>query len=61
MEWLWAIALKPVFLFALLLMAYPGRLAVRRWMPEGKVKRALLFRVGGPKNPAQPKVIRSAQ
>lgn len=60
MEWLWAIALKPLFLAVLLLAAYPGRVAVRRWMPEGKLKRALLLRVGGGKKPAQSKLIRSA-
>ena len=48
--WVWAVALKPFV--ALLLFAcfgIPARLAVQRWLRDGKLKRLLLFRVGGEK------------
>jgi hypothetical protein len=49
MSWLLAIALRPfgaLLLFGLICL--PARLAVQRWMPEGKVKRLLLSRIGKP-------------
>ena len=44
--WLLAAIFKPFVLFILaVLVLYPARKAVERWCPEGRVKRALLFRV----------------
>ena len=44
--WQWALALKPLVLFALAgLVLYPIRRAVMRWWPEGRIKRLLLLRV----------------
>lgn len=44
--WQWAIVLKPLVFFILAgLVLYPARRAVMRWLPEGKLKRLLLFRV----------------
>lgn len=44
--WHWALILKPLvfFIFAGLVL-YPIRRAAMRWLPEGKLKRLLLFRV----------------
>jgi hypothetical protein len=48
--WVWAVALKPfVALFLVACFGIPARLAVQRWMRDGKLKRFLLFRVGGEK------------
>lgn len=47
MSWAIALVIRP---FAMLLLAVmvliPARLAVYRWMPEGKLKRVLLWRIG---------------
>jgi hypothetical protein len=41
-----ALLLRPLALLVLLgLICLPARLAVRRWMPEGRLKRLLLFPV----------------
>lgn len=45
-SWLLAIALKPLFLLAVLFAVYPARLLVSRYMRDGKLKRLLLTRVG---------------
>ena len=37
--------LKPFVLLALLLLVYPARLAVTRWMREGRLKSYLLQKV----------------
>lgn len=43
---MWATLLRPVALFVLaVVVLYPARRAVMRWVPEGKLKRLLLFRV----------------
>lgn len=43
----WAMVLRPIFALILLgLICLPVRLAVQRWMPEGRVKRVLLIRIG---------------
>lgn len=40
--------LKPlVFLFVFGFVTLPFRIAVEKWMPEGKLKRILLFRLDG--------------
>ncbi len=41
----WTMLLKPFGFLLILLLVYPARLAVIRFMPEGKLKRLLLFRV----------------
>jgi hypothetical protein len=41
----WIMALKPFGFLLILLLIYPARLAVMRFMPESKIKRLLLFRV----------------
>jgi hypothetical protein len=44
-NWLLALILKPfIALVVLGLICLPARLAVQRYMPEGKLKRFLLFR-----------------
>ena len=44
--WLLAVVLKPFFALVLFgLICLPARLAVQRWMPEGKLKRLLLREV----------------
>jgi hypothetical protein len=46
-SWQWALVLKPLVLFVLCAaVLYPARRAVMRWLPEGKLKRVLLFRWG---------------
>lgn len=45
MEWLAAIALKPVVLFVLLIPAVIIRVLIQRKMPDGKWKRLLLREV----------------
>lgn len=42
----WTMLLRPLGLLLILLALYPVRLAVIKFMPEGKLKRLLLFRVG---------------
>lgn len=43
MTWLLALIIKPfVALVVFGLICLPARLAVQRWMPEGRVKRLLL-------------------
>jgi hypothetical protein len=44
--WQWALVIKPLafFVFAGLVL-YPIRRAAMRWLPDGKLKRLLLFRV----------------
>jgi hypothetical protein len=45
-NWVWAIILKPfagLVLFGLICL--PARLAAQKWIPEGKLKRFLLFRL----------------
>jgi hypothetical protein len=43
MEWLLALLLKPfIALVVFGLICLPARLAVRAWMPDGKIKRLLL-------------------
>ena len=45
--WQWAIYLRPFVLLAvILLVCLPIRLAAQRYLPEGKVKRLLLRRIG---------------
>lgn len=39
----------PFVLFVMLLIAYPFKMAVIKYMKEGKLKRFLLFRWGDPK------------
>jgi hypothetical protein len=52
MSWLLALIFKPlIFLVVLGLICLPARLAVQRWLPEGKLKRLLLIEV----TPKQPK------
>ena len=49
MEMFLAMVIKPFLLLACLVVAYPFVLAVRRLMPEGRVKRLLLRKIGGEK------------
>ncbi len=43
MEWLIAVVAKPLGALVLFgLICLPARLAVKRWVPEGRVKRLLL-------------------
>lgn len=44
--WLLAAIFKPfvLFIFAAAIL-YPARRAAQKWIPEGRIKRALLFRV----------------
>lgn len=45
--WLWGLLLKPFyFLIVWVLLVWPVTYAVRRWMPEGRLKTALLRRRG---------------
>ena len=44
--WLLAVIFKPFVLFVLAVcVLYPARKAAERWIPEGRLKRVLLFRV----------------
>jgi hypothetical protein len=44
--WQWAVVLKYPAMFVLsIVILYPARRAVMRWMKDGRVKRLLLFRV----------------
>jgi len=45
MEWLLAVALKPIVLFVLLIPAVIVRVLVQRKMPDGRWKRLLLREV----------------
>ena len=50
--WFWGLLLKPCyFVVVWVLLIWPVTYAVRRWMPEGKIKSALLRR-RGEKQPA---------
>jgi len=41
-----AIILRPfVLLLISVLFLIPGRLAVQRWLPDGRIKRVLLWRI----------------
>ena len=43
--WLIAVAIKPLVLFALsALVLYPARKLTEKYLPDGKLKRILLFR-----------------
>jgi hypothetical protein len=45
--WLLAILLRPLFALAFsCLIGLPVRLAIGKWMKDGKLKRALLTRIG---------------
>ena len=44
MAWLLAILMKPFLLFGFLAFAVSIEMAVRRWLPDGKLKRLLLKR-----------------
>lgn len=47
MEWLLAVVFRPVAALILFgLICLPARIAVQRWLPEGKLKRLLLLKVG---------------
>lgn len=55
MTWLLAIVIKPLVALVLFgLICLPARLAVQRWMPEGKVKRLLLTDIQGASDPERP-------
>lgn len=41
----WAYVFKPFLLVAVLLLVYPARVAVQRWMRDGRLKEFLLRRV----------------
>lgn len=44
--WQWGVLFKPLLFFAVsAAILYPARRAVMRWLPEGRVKRLLLFRI----------------
>ena len=43
----WILVLKPLGAIPILLLIYPFKWAVIRFMPDNKLKRLLLFRVGG--------------
>ena len=46
MTWALALVLRPlVLLFLIAFLFAPAVYAVRRWMPEGKLKRVLLLRI----------------
>jgi len=46
MSWSLAIILRPLFLLVVVgLILVPARLAVQRYLPEGRLKRILLFRL----------------
>lgn len=50
MTWLLAVILKPIaglILFGLVCL--PARLAVQKWLPDGKLKRLLLYKIPGSK------------
>lgn len=46
MEIFFAMAVKPFLLLACLVVAYPFVQAVRRLMPDGRLKRLLLRKIG---------------
>lgn len=53
MTWLLAVLVKPFVALVLFgLICLPARIAVQKWMPDGKMKRLLLKPVG-PKQPAR--------
>lgn len=44
--WMWAVLLKPfAFLVLAVLVLIPARMAAQRFIPEGKLKRILLWRI----------------
>jgi hypothetical protein len=44
--WQIAILIKPLAFFLLAaLVLYPARMAAKRWLPEGRLKRLLLLRI----------------
>lgn len=45
MEVFWAYLLKPFIIVAVLLLVYPARIAVERYMQDGKLKRYFLRRI----------------
>jgi len=46
MEWAIAVVLKPLAALVVFgLIRLPARLAVQKWLPEGRLKRLLLLRV----------------
>lgn len=50
MTWLLALIFKPIaglILFGLICL--PGRIAVQKWFPEGKLKKLLLYEIPGSK------------
>lgn len=50
MSWALAVALRPLgSLLLIVVFGLPARLAVQRWMPEGKLKRVLLMPLRGKK------------
>lgn len=52
MTWALAVAMKSIFGLILFgLICLPARLAVQKYMPEGKLKRLLLTRVSSEKPP----------
>ena len=44
MSWVLAIILKPFFLFGFLVLVAAIEISVRKWLPDGKLKRGLLKR-----------------
>ena len=56
MTWVIAVVLRPFAALVLFgLICLPARLAVQKWMPDGRTKRLLLLRVGrGWKRQQQP-------
>lgn len=45
-NWVIALLIKPLVLIALaVFVLYPARIAVQKWLPEGRVKKLLLRRV----------------
>ena len=53
MTWLLAVVLKPFAALVLFgLICLPARLAVQRWMPEGKFKKMLLTDLQATDDPA---------
>lgn len=49
--WLVAVVLRPIIILVVLgLICLPVRLAVKKWLPEGKLKSILLKKVGPKKS-----------
>jgi hypothetical protein len=48
-ENLLALIFRPLLLFLLVaFVLYPARIAFTKWLPEGRIKRILLWRLGKP-------------